>query len=93
MSANVRKAPKGEWLGYPRLRPEDIEHESFKVAKQFAEFMVKNRRGRVYLLMDNDFYQRFLVSVRKEFGDISASNVEKAALDAIRTWIEKVESK
>jgi len=93
MSAKVRKAPKGEWLGYPTLRQEDIEHESFKVAKQFAEFLVKNRRGRVYLLMDSDLYQRFLVGVRKEFGDISASNVEKAALDAVKTWIEKVESK
>lgn len=93
MSANVRKAPSGEWLGYPTLSLEDIEHESFKVAKHFAEFLVRNRRGRVYLLMDNDMYQRFLVVVRKKFGDISASNVEKAALDAVRTWIEKVESK
>ncbi len=93
MALDVRKAPKGEWLGYPTLRLEDIEHESFKVAKQFAEFLVKNRRGRVYLLMDNDLYQRFLAVVRKESGDISASNVEKAALDAVRIWIEKVESK
>ena len=93
MSGNVRKAPSGEWLGYPTLGLGDIEHESFKVAKQFADFLVKNRRGRVYLLMDNDLYQRFLVVVRKKFGDISASNVEKAALDAVRTWIEEVESK
>jgi len=92
MSANARKAPRGEWLGYPRLGLEDIEHESFKVARQFSEFLVKNRKGRVYLLMDNDLYQRFLVMVRKKFGDISASHVEKAALDAVRIWIEKVES-
>ena len=93
MALDAREAPKGEWLGYPTLRLEDIEHESFKVAKQFAEFLVKNRQGRVYLLMDNDLYQRFLAVVRKKSGDISASNVERAALDAIRIWIEKVESK
>jgi len=93
MSANVRKAPSGEWLGYPTLGLEDIEHESFKVAKHFAEFLVKNRRGRVYLVMDNALYQRFLAVVRKKFGDISASNVEKAALDAVRTWIEEVASR
>jgi len=93
MSANVRKAPSGEWLGYPTLSLEDIEHESFKVAKHFAEFLVKNRRGRVYLVMDNDLYQRFLDVVRKKFGDISASNVERAASDAVKTWIEEAESK
>ncbi len=93
MSARIRKAPNGEWLGYPTLCPEDIEHESFKVAKQFADFLVKNRKGRICLLMDNDLYQRFLDVVRKKFGDISASNVERAALGAVRTWIEEVESK
>jgi hypothetical protein len=93
MSAKVRKAPSGEWLGYPTLKLEDIEHESFKVAKKFADSMVQNRKGRVYLIMDNDLYQRFLEALRKKFGDISASNVEKAALEAVKTWIEGVESK
>ena len=93
MSVKARKVPSGEWLGYPTLSLEDIEHESFKVAKQFAEFLVNNRKGRVHLLLDKDLYQRFLVAVRQKFGDISASNVEKAALDAVKTWIEKVESK
>jgi len=93
MSASVKKAPSGEWLGYPKLGLEDIEHESFKVAKQFAESMVQNRKGRVYLLMDHNMYQKFLGAVRKKYGDISASNVEKAASQALKTWIEEVESK
>jgi len=92
MSAKVRKAPSGEWLGYPTLNVGDIEHETFKVAKKFAQFMVQNRKGRVYLLMDNGLYQKFLCAVRKKFGDMSASNVEKAALEAVKTWIEGVES-
>ena len=91
MSAKTRKTPSGEWLGYPRLSLEDIEHESFKVAKQFAESMVRNRKGRVYLLMDSDFYQRFLGAVRKRYGDISALNVEKAASEALNAWIEEKE--
>lgn len=93
MSAKVKKAPSGEWLGYPTLSLEDIEHESFKIANQLAQSLVQNRKGRVYLLMDNDFYQKFLDAVRKKFGDISASNVEKAALEAVKTWIKRVESK
>ena len=88
-----RKAPKGEWLGYPVLRPEDIEHESFTFTRFVAQSLVENRKGRVYLLMDSDLYKRFLEAVRKSYGNISTANVEKAALEAVSAWTEKVESK
>ena len=88
-----RKAPKGEWLGYPALRPEDIEHESFVLTRFVAQSLVENRKGRVYMLMDRDLYQRFLEAVRKSFGSISTSNVEKAALEAVSAWTKEVESK
>ena len=91
MSAKIKKTPSGEWLGYPRLSLEDIEHESFKVAKQFAESMVRNRKGRVYLLMDNDLYQKFLDAVRKRYGGISAFNIERAASEALKAWIKEKE--
>lgn len=93
MSAKYRKAPSGEWLGYPTLSQDDIEHETLKIAKHFAQSLVQNRKGRVYLLMDNDFYQKFLGAVKKKFGDISASNVERAALEAVKAWIEEAGSK
>jgi len=88
-----RKAPKGEWLGYPVLRSEDIGHESFAFARFVAQSLVENRKGRVYLLMDSDLYKRFLDAVRKRFGSISTADVEKAALEAVGAWIEGVESK
>jgi len=88
-----RKAPKGEWLGYPVLKPEDITHESFIFTKYAAQSLVENRKGRVYLLMDSDLYKRFLQAVRKSYGDISTANVEKASLEAVKGWIEEVESK
>jgi len=93
VSAKYRKAPSGEWLGYPTLSLDDIEHETFKIAKHFAQFVVQNRKGRVYLLMDNDFYQKFLRAVKEKFGDISASNVDKAALEALKAWVKEAESK
>jgi len=93
VSAKYRKAPSGEWLGYPTLSQDDIEHETLKIAKHFAQSLVQNRKGRVYLLMDNDFYQKFLGAVKKKFGDISASNVERAALEAVKAWIEEAGSK
>jgi len=91
VAEKYRRAPSGEWLGYPVLSLEDIEHESFKFTKYIAQSLVENRKGRVYLLMDHDFYQRFLDAVRKKFGNISASNVEKAALEAVRAWVEGVQ--
>ena len=88
-----RRQPSGEWLGYPELKLEDIEHESFKFTKYVSQAMVDNRKGRVYILMEHDFYQRFLKAVRKKFGNISHVNVEKAALEAVKTWIEAVAMK
>ena len=88
-----RKAPKGEWLGYPVLGSEDIKHESFAFTRFVAQSLVENRKGRVYLLMDSDLYKRFLEAVRKRFGSISTADVEKAALEAVGAWIEEVESK
>jgi len=88
-----RKAPKGEWLGYPALKREDIEHESFAFTRFVAQSLVENRKGRVYLLMDSDLYKRFLDAVRKRYGSISTADVEKAALEAVGAWVEEVESK
>jgi len=89
LAEKYRRAPSGEWLGYPVLSLEDIEHESFKFTKYVSQSLVENRKGRVYLRMDQDFYQSFIDAVRKKFGNISASNVEKAALEAVKAWVEK----
>ncbi len=90
MVERYRRAPSGEWLGYPVLSLGDIEHESFKLYKYMSQSMVDNRKGRVYVLMEHDFYELFLEAVRKRFGSTSASNVEKAALEAVKDWTERV---
>jgi hypothetical protein len=87
-----RRQPAGEWLGFPELKLDDIEHESFKFTKYVSQALVDNRKGRVYLLMEHDFYNRFLQAVLKRFGNTSYVNVEKAALDAVKTWVEGVET-
>lgn len=71
---------------------DDIKHESFKFTKYAATSLVNNRKGRVHLLMEHDLYQQFLDAVRKKFGDISHVNVEKAVLEAVKAWIEGVET-
>jgi len=87
-----RKQPSGEWLGFPDLELEDIEHESFKFTQNVSQALVDNRKGRVYLLMEQDFYGRFLQAVKKKFGNISHTNVDKAALEAVKAWVEGVEA-
>ena len=88
--AKFRKAPGSEWLGYPRLSIDDIDHEFFEYSEFLAQSLVDNRKGRVYLVMDHDVYQGFLSAVRKKFGNINASSVNKAALDAVKAWMEEV---
>jgi hypothetical protein len=92
LAPKYRKQPSGEWLGFPELKLEDVEHESFKFTKHVSQSMVDNRKGRVYLLMEHTLYNRFLQAVRKKFGNTSYVNVEKATLEAVATWIEGVES-
>jgi hypothetical protein len=87
-----RKQPAGEWLGFPDLKLDDIEHESFKFTKYVSQALVDNRKGRVHLLMEQDAYGRFLEAVRKKFGNISHVSVEKAALEAVKAWVEGVEA-
>ncbi len=43
--------------------------------------------------MEHDFYERFLDAVRKKFGNISATSVNNAALEAVKNWVEEVASK
>jgi hypothetical protein len=87
-----RKAPDGEWLGFPELRIEDIQHESFQETKHIAQSLVDNRKGRIHMLMEHDSYQRFLNAVRKKYGNTSAFSVEKAAEEALKAWTEGVET-
>ena len=93
MSApKYRKAPDGEWLGYPHLILEDIQHEAFQTSKLIAQSLVDNRKGRIHIPMEHDAYQRFLNAVRKKYGNASAFNVEKATREAITAWTDGVET-
>jgi len=87
-----RKQPSGEWLGFPDLEMEDIEHESFRFTEKVSQALVDNRKGRVYLMMEQGFYGRLLQAVKKKFGNISYVNVDKAALEAVKAWVEGVEA-
>lgn len=88
--AKFRKAPGSEWLGYPHLKIEDIDHEFFQYSEFLAQSLVDNRKGRVNLVMDHDVYQNFLSAVEKKFGNMNASSVNKAAMDAVMAWVEEV---
>ncbi|MFX1319846.1 MAG: hypothetical protein ACFE9D_07955 [Promethearchaeota archaeon] len=84
-----KKAPDGQWPGYPTLRLNDIETLTIRQNQYVAESMVNNRKGRVVVLMDHNEYQEFLEKVQHNKGDISARHVNAAALEAIRAWMKQ----
>lgn len=88
--AKYRKAPGSEWLAYPHLKIEEVEGDFFAHSRFLAQSLVDNRKGRVYIVMDHEDYQKFLNAVKKKFGNINSSSVNKAASDAVKAWVEEV---
>lgn len=84
-----KKAPNGQWPGYPNLRLSDIETLTIRQNKNVAESLVSNRKGRVVVLMDHELYQEFLMKVRGKKGDIRARHVNDAVVEAVKAWIKQ----
>ncbi len=93
MPEKRKGVPSGEWLGYPELSLEDIEYDCLRSAKYIAQSIVDNRKARITLRMEHSFYQHFLEAVRKKYGSISSRGIEKAAREAVKTWIKEVLSR
>lgn len=81
------KAADSEWMAYKDLDEEDITHEYFRNEKFMGEAMVADRMGRVVLLMSQEEYAKFLSTVRRRFGNIYASSVNGALVEAVREWM------
>jgi len=77
-----------EWLGFPDLKKEDIAANYLR-EKFLGEDLVRTKRGRIVVIMEQDTYQEFLAAVKKRFGDMSHDHVNGAALQAIREWTAK----
>lgn len=83
------KVADSEWMGYFDLKEEDIAHQYFKKERYMIDAMVADRMGRVVLLLSQDDYQKFLSAVRKRFGNIYASSVNGALVEAVQEWMGK----
>lgn len=86
--AKFRKHPDGEWPGFPGLKIEDIDHEYFQLNKWTAISMVENLKARIVVKLDKDEIREFLAAVARKKGDPSSLNVEKAAREALKAWME-----
>ncbi|MFX1475909.1 MAG: hypothetical protein ACFFCO_10600 [Promethearchaeota archaeon] len=84
-----RKAPDGEWPGYPYLKLDDIKTKSIRHNRYVAESLVRNRMGRVVLQLEGKLYQQFLAKVRERKGDIRAHSVNEAVQEAVKEWMQK----
>jgi hypothetical protein len=87
-------APGSEYIAYPTLELDDIEYDFFSKESSFlGESLVENKRGRIVVRWEYEFYKKFLEAVEKEYGDIGASSVEAAVRAAAEDWIKKVSGK
>ena len=85
-----RKHPTGEFPGYPFLNKEDMTHEVFEDHGKFmAQGLVEDRLGRVVVKMEGQQYLKFLDAVRKKYGNIWVSSVDKAMKEAVEWFIEE----
>ena len=86
--AKFRKHPDGEWPGFPGLNIDQVGHEYFQLNKWTAISMVDNLKARLVIKLDKDEIRNFLDVVAKKKGDASSLNVEEAAKEAIKAWME-----
>ncbi|MFB0563850.1 MAG: hypothetical protein ACETWM_21845 [Candidatus Lokiarchaeia archaeon] len=87
-------APGSEFIAYPTLEHEDIEYDFFnKESAALGESLVENKRGRIVVRWEYEFYKKFLEAVEKEYGNIGANNVEAAVRTAAEEWVKKVSGK
>ncbi|MFW9830749.1 MAG: hypothetical protein ACFFD8_03145 [Candidatus Thorarchaeota archaeon] len=87
--ARYKKASDGQWPGYPTLQLNDIQTLTIRQNKYVAEALVNNRKGRVVLLMDHEFYKKFLTKVLERKGDISTRSVNDVVFEAVQEWVKK----
>jgi hypothetical protein len=83
------KVADSEWMAYFDLKAKDIAHQYFQNEKYMVEAMVADRMGRVVLLLPQEDYQEFLSVVRNRFGNIYASSVNGALVEAVQEWMGK----
>ncbi len=84
-----KKAPDGQWPGYPNLRLSDIETLTIRQNKHVAEALVNNRKGHVVVLMEQELYKEFLEKVREKKGDNRARHVNDAVVEAVQAWMKR----
>nr|MDO8082930.1 hypothetical protein [Candidatus Freyarchaeota archaeon] len=87
-------APGSEFIAYPILKLDDIEYDFFrKESASLGESLVENKKGRIVVRWEYEFYKKFLEAVEKAYGNIGANNVEAAIRTAAESWIKKVSGK
>jgi len=80
-----------EWLGKNRIYKEDIEEVQPNLAAHFpmlTQYYVDNQKMRIVLTLDYEQGDRFKKAIVQTFGSFKATNVRRAATEAIDAWID-----
>lgn len=82
-----------EFLGKTEIRKEDLPKwltsKEFAFMSSIAKWFLEENNMHIHIVLSPELREKFEAKVIEKFGKISASNIRKAALQAIKEWSEK----
>lgn len=81
-----------EWLGKPRISEEDIRKVQPSLAKFFpvlTRYFVDDQKMRVTVVLPHEKADEFREAVKKAFGYVGPTSINRAASEALDEWIAK----
>ena len=78
-----------EWLGKPKATKKDLS-PYFRNLKTLADTLVEDRLPRIVITLDLELSPKFFQAVKKKYGSVTPTNVQKAGCEAIKKWVENV---
>lgn len=78
-----------EYLGKPKIKKEDIPEDYHGLSTLIRHFEFADR-PRVVIVFPYDLWDQFEKATIKKYGSISYEDVDRASLEAIKFWSEKV---
>lgn len=77
-----------EFLGKPRPTREDVS-SYMRDQNVLVEYFLDEMKPKIHLTVEPELWGEFESALVKKFGKFSPVNVQKAAQEALREWVEK----
>ena len=82
-----------EFLGKVEIKEKDLpawlRSKEFAFMSSVAKWFLEEMLMRIEVVLPKDLQKKFEEKVQKVYGKITAANIRRAALQAIKEWCEK----